>query len=77
MYRGCDLLRSQVWCRALAIAHGFADLHVFVCASLLLMWRGNILALTEFDTLLKFLQASPKMTEKKKEKQKPLLETVA
>ena len=32
---------------------------MFVCASLLLMWRGNILALTEFDTLLKFLQAPP------------------
>jgi len=49
----------RLWDTYLAEAHGFSEFHVFVCASLLLLWRDRLMNMKEFDTVLKFLQVPP------------------
>eukprot|EP00760_Papus_ankaliazontas_P030323 PhM_4_TR4755/c0_g1_i1/m.16660/K20360/TBC1D22, GYP1; TBC1 domain family member 2 len=56
----------RLWDTYLAEAHGFADFHVFVCASLLLTWREALLAMSDMEEILRHLQSPPvdSMTDK-------------
>eukprot|EP00759_Apiculatamorpha_spiralis_P014065 PhF_6_TR20808/c0_g1_i1/m.29926/K20360/TBC1D22, GYP1; TBC1 domain family member 2 len=49
----------RLWDTYLAEGNGFADLHVFVCASLLLQWKDVIMGMHEFEGVLKYLQNPP------------------